>query len=204
MAQAIHVVPKMPVRAPRFLGWAKAVNARLKGHATFTSPNPTLADLIDCVEDLDDAETDAHTRAGGAATVRDDKLEEAKRKYRHLVDYVQSIVETLGYLDALAAAESIGFALRKPPTRNKQAFEVRNGRVSGEVELIAKAVAYLAMYYWEMSEDEEHWTALPETHQASTTVSGLTPGKVYYFRFRTQKRRGGKSDPSQIVSFRVP
>jgi hypothetical protein len=61
--------------------------------------------------------------------------------------------------------------------------------VSGSVRLVAKAVAKVASYEWQLSKDAGNtWVDLPTTLQAKATVSGLTPGVTYGFRFRAIMR----------------
>jgi hypothetical protein len=59
------------------------------------------------------------------------------------------------------------------------------------------------VYYWESSLDQETWTAGAPTVQARSTLTGLKPGQVYYFRFRVFKRDGLMTDTSSTVSFMV-
>ena len=54
-------------------------------------------------------------------------------------------------------------------------------------------------YGWQMSVDQKTWTTLPPTLRASTLVSGLTAGTVYYFRVQSQTV-AVLSDWSAIVS----
>jgi hypothetical protein len=83
--------------------------------------------------------------------------------------------------------------------RNKPPVAVRQGPVSGSVVLEALRVATVAMYWWSYSLDQKNWTDAPETMKAKLVVFGLTPGQVYYFRFRAHTRKG-PVDFSQVVS----
>jgi len=121
----------------------------------------------------------------------------------HLRDYVQSVVETLASpADAAALIASVHMPIRRVGTRDKPALAVSNGVVPGTVVLVAKAVASTASYYWSYSLDQKTWTSVPETMQATTTISGLTSAQTYYFRFRVLTRAGHR-DYSQIVSLLV-
>ena len=64
--------------------------------------------------------------------------------------------------------------------------------------LVAKAVGTYAMYFWQVSTDGVHWADCPSSNaKAITTIVGLTPGTLYYFRFRAQTRKGmGDWSPS--------
>ena len=42
-----------------------------------------------------------------------------------------------------------------------------------------------------------------QTAQARSTIAGLRPGQVYYFRFRALKREGFVTDSASIVSLLV-
>ena len=58
------------------------------------------------------------------------------------------------------------------------------------------------VYTWEWSLDQVSWTTALQTSKAKAVLSGLTVGKVYYFRFRVLTRKG-KQDPSQVVNLLV-
>ena len=98
--------------------------------------------------------------------------------------------------------ESAFMYLKKVNKFSKPELRALNTGVSGRVQLYATAVARSATYYWEFSGDQVNWSTVPETMQASTEISGLTVGKVYYFRFRALTRKG-KQDYSQVVSLMV-
>jgi hypothetical protein len=69
--------------------------------------------------------------------------------------------------------------------------------------LAVKAVAKRAAYEWQMSVDGgKTWVDLPRTLQAKTSVSGLTPTKMYLFRYRavTNTGCGDWSDPLEFIA----
>jgi hypothetical protein len=85
----------------------------------------------------------------------------------------------------------------------KPVLGVLPGRVSGSVRLVVKAVAKVASYQWQLSKDAgKTWLDLPKTLQAKTTVTQLTPGMTYGFRFRALTRRG-VGDWCEPVSYMV-
>ena len=49
--------------------------------------------------------------------------------------------------------------------------------------LVAGALGDKVMYAFECSLDQKNWTLAPSVQVAHKTVTGLTPGQVYYFRF---------------------
>jgi hypothetical protein len=85
---------------------------------------------------------------------------------------------------------------------DKPALGVKQGSVSGSVNLAAKAPAHRASYAWQYSTDQKAWTSVPQTLQAKTGVSGLTAGTTYYFRVQVLTMTG-EGDWSQIVSLLV-
>jgi hypothetical protein len=104
--------------------------------------------------------------------------------------------------DAISAVESAGLKVRKSTAQHKQVLAVKDGLTSGSVQLVAKAVAAVATYYWQYSLDGKTWTSCPDTLKAEADVSGLTTAQTYSFRFRTLTRAGA-SDFSQIVTHLV-
>jgi len=120
---------------------------------------------------------------------------------KHLRDYVQQCCES-NMENAFAIAESANMRLWVAGVRVKAALTITQGLVSGTVVCDAKAVARQATYYFSYSVDEKNWVSVPETMTCKITISGLTPGQTYYFRFRALTRKG-MGDPSQIVSFLV-
>ena len=71
------------------------------------------------------------------------------------------------------------------------------------VELIAKAErGGRASYEWQTSRDGIAWTNMPSTLQAKTSLAGLTPGDLVYFRVRAIIK-GGAKDWSAAISIIV-
>lgn len=127
----------------------------------------------------------------------------ASADLRHLADYVQSVAEAHATpTEAIAVIESAFMGVRKPVTRTKTELEARNDEMHGTVELIAKAVAPKATYFWQYSLDQVTWVNAPETMRASTAIGGLQSAQTYFFRFRSLTP-GGPRDYSQVVSLLV-
>jgi hypothetical protein len=176
----------------------------LEGNAYFPNPSPTVARIRGSADAL--AHASAAAAHGDPAAVSDRKAK--RRDAEALVD------ELLGYVKVTVRAQtadpdvaavmilSAGFSLRKSRRNTKPQLAARHGAVSTEVLLVARAVARTAVYFWEYSLDQVTWTALPSTLQARTTVGGLVPGQVHYFRFRAQTRKG-MGDPSDAVRLMV-
>ena len=201
------IAPVVVLKAPRLnrqlIMYARAVYSALLDNPSFPSPNPPLDVFAVHITELEDAETKAATRAKGAAAHRNAKKKVVKEDLFHLCDYVLSVVEkNTSPAVATDLIQSANMSVRKVPKRSFPEVSAKNGDVSGKVMLAAKAVAPVAMYYWEYSLDQVTWTPVPETMRARTEVSGLTSGSVYSFRFRAHTR-AGRQDASQVVSLLV-
>jgi hypothetical protein len=197
---AVLILPKT---TKELLTYGKAVHDAMEGNANFPSPNPPLHVFKANLNALDDAETKAAGRGVGAVMSRDAAKKYVVNDLFHLCDYVQGVAETIPLPEAAAAVITSAFMkVRKVPQRVTPEFSAKNTGVPGQVALAARPVAPVASYYWEHSLDQEVWTPVPETLQASTTVDGLPWAKVSYFRFRALTRTG-KGDYSQVVSLLV-
>jgi hypothetical protein len=196
-------VLSVPKRNGPFVTFARAVHDSMLNNPNFPCPIPSLAVFAANIGALEDAETKAATRAKGAAALRNAKKRRVREDLCHLRDYVQSVVETNATpANAAAVIESAFMSVKKVTKRPVPELSAKNAGVSGKVLLAAKAVAPSATYYWEYSDDQSTWNTLPDTMQSRTSLTGLTPLRVYYFRFRALTR-AGQRDYSQVVSLLV-
>jgi hypothetical protein len=162
----------LPVLNKPLLTYSRAVHKALLNNPAFPSPNPPLSVLAANIDAFEDAETQAATRARGAASFRDSKKKRVKENLFHIRDYVQSVVETSNPADATALIESAFMSVRKVPTRTYPEISAKRGDVSGKVLLAAKSVAPKAVYRWEYSMDQETWTRLH-----ARGLAGFLPGR---------------------------
>jgi hypothetical protein len=195
-------VLKAPRRTLQLLLYAQAVLDALTGNAYFPSPDPSLAVFAEHIAELHDAQMQARMRAGGAVALRDARQATLMRDLKHLRDYVQSMAEKADPAHAIAMITSAGLSVQVVTHRDKAELRVKQGHASGIVELIAKAVAHYAVYFWQYSVNQTDWVDVPETMKANTTITGLTRGQTYYFRFRATTK-AGPVDYSQVVSLLV-
>jgi len=197
---AVLILPKS---VKDLLTFGKAVHDAMVDNPRFPSPNPPLDVFKASLNALDDAETKAAARTKGAVMERNTMKKQVANDLYHLRDYVQGVAEKTPSPEAAAAVITSAFmSIRKVPQRVMSALTVKNTGIPGQVVLAAKTVAPVATYYWEHSPDQETWTSVPETLNASTRVDGLPWAKVTYFRFRALTR-AGKGEYSQVVSLLV-
>ena len=174
----------------------------MTGNAKVPNPSPALPAITAACKALDISQA-AMPGNKATTTQRDADYLALLLLLHHELDYVNGVAEQqTSPADAEAVITGSGFSVRKGFTRNKDTLAAKYGLASGDVKLVARAVAPDASYYWQWSTDQQTWVSLPETKKASTTVTGLTPATTYYFRFRALTRKG-MSDWSQIVSLLV-
>lgn len=192
---------KMPKKIAQYIAYIKAIVEAMTGNAYFPTPNPSLATVTTDINALDAAESVALNRAKGSAGARDVQKAVVDKDLYGLQAYVQSIADA-NPANAIAIIESAGMSVRRIGIRQKGDFEVKHGKASGSVILSAKSAGPRASYEWEVSNDNVNWRDLPDTIKSRTTVSGLTPGATFHFRFRSITKNG-EGSWSQVVSIVV-
>ena len=196
------VVLKLSPKVKNVITFAQNVATALTGNASFPSPTPPLAQFEADIAALVTAEAAVLSRTKGAVEIRDAKLDVVKNDLASLRNYVEGVAAAATPTNAPAIIEGAGMTMRKVTLHDKPALAVKQGSVSGTVNLVAKAAAKRAAYAWQYSTDQKTWTTLPTTMQAKTGVSGLTVGTTYYFRVQAVLA-SGMENWSQLVSFVV-
>jgi hypothetical protein len=196
----IIVALNCPRTTKEVITYARVVLVALQGNDRFSNPPLPYTVFAEDIVSLEEAETNAATRAKGAAALRDAKLAKVKDDLGQYRSYVQSVVlSSASSIDAAALVESANMSIRRPPTRNTPEIGAKNADVSGKVILAAKSLGSAVIYSWEYSLDQENWTPIADTRKARTELSGLTKASTYYFRFRANTR-AGIQDYSPVVS----
>jgi len=196
------VAIKLPKAVPALIKAGQAISSSMTGNAHFPSPNPALTALNTSLAALDTAETATKTRTQGTVATRNAARLQLLTDLHAAGAYVQQIADA-NPEQAAAIIASAGMAVRKPTTRAKPTFSVRQGPTSGTVKLAARAAALRASYEWEWSGDGgKTWTLVPPTLQAKTSVSGLPVGTSVQFRYRAVTKTGA-ADWSQPTSLLV-
>jgi hypothetical protein len=200
MTRAIAVL-KLSKKIKNIITFANSVSTSMAGNAYFPSPTPPLATLDADVTALNTAETAVLSRVKGATQNRNAKLAKVHGDLENIRTYVQTRADA-DPSNATAIIESAGMTVRKVTLHDKPVLTVKEGSVSGTVNLVAKAAGHRAAYGWQYSTDQKTWTTLPSTLQAKTGVSGLTTGTVYYFRVQPLIK-SGEENWSQVVALLV-
>ena len=168
---------------------AKAILSNMSSSTWFKTPVPPLATVTADTAALETAQVAALTLAKGMAAARDAKKAILVADLHFLKAYVQSVANA-DEANAQTIIESAGMSVRKVPARTKQDLVLKPGKVSGQVQIVAKAVDKRASYDWQSSADGKTWTALPSTLQARTTLTNQTPGTTIYVRHRAVTKAG--------------
>jgi hypothetical protein len=172
--------------------------------AHFPSPYPPAAQVDEHLQALGLALTAAESGGPVETAALYAAAGKVREDFTMLGKYVQSSVRNGAVQDASVILANVLMYESKVGKRSpKPELQAKDGPGSGEVLLIALAVASALVYTWEWSLDQQSWTMAAQTGRANTLVAGLTPGKVYYFRFRVFKRDETTTSNSQVVSFMV-
>ncbi len=198
-------VKKCPRSHDALVTYVKHLATCLTGNASFTDPKPSVLSLTAQAEAL--AQANAKAKGGGPGVVaeRNATRNNLEGDIDHLVDYVRGAIKAQAADPAAATTMilSAGLSVRKSGKAPKPPLAVRIGSVPGEVVVVALAVASAGLYFWEYSIDQVSWASATGTMRARTTISGLQPGQMLYFRFRAHTRKG-LGDYSDVVKCRVP
>jgi hypothetical protein len=193
---------RRPPGVPALISLGRSVVASIKDNPFFPQPTPAIVKVEAAVDALDKATTAALGMTSKFAAARAPARNALVSILKRLMAYVQGVADDADPDHAVTIIESSGFALHRNTTPRMRGFRANPGRVSGTALLIAAALAKRARYDWQWSDDGGRtWHDLPSTLQAKTSVSGLTAGKRYWFRFRglVNKAWTDWSAPASII-----
>jgi hypothetical protein len=194
-------VLKLPTSVPALVTYAQAIVTAMTGNPSFPSPVPTLVVIAAAIAALHAAESVALARTKGAVADRNDKRAALVALLKHLLPYIQSVADTNAET-AATVIQSAGISVKKVAVRKPRTFVAEQGAISGSAKLVAAAAGRRAGYEWQYSTDGgKTWAIAPTTLQASTTVTGLTPGVTVEFRYRpvTKTGEGNWSQTVQLI-----
>jgi hypothetical protein len=147
------------------------------------TPNPVLANLETVFAPFPAAQVAAKTKAAGAATIRDELLDQVKLAVESLANQVQAAADA-NPSQASAIIVGCGFHIAGAAVRTKKEVSAKAPAAGGTAVLDVLAVVGAICYFWQMSLDKTTWTDCLPTKGSKTTITGLTSGTKYYFRFR--------------------
>jgi hypothetical protein len=170
----------------------------------FVTPNPPAAVLTPALANL----WSAIQADQGGGPVAHSALVAAAVKVRQLFTqfgkYAEGVVLAAPVEEASAIIRSVNMYesnVGKRAPKQELAIKHVTG-VSGAVLCIAAAIAGALTYTFESSLDQVTWSTGIQTGKVRGTITGLTPGKVYYFRFLAFKK-DGTTYQSQVVYLMV-
>ena len=175
----------LPDPVPELIVFGRHVVLCMTNNLNFPSPNPPLALVSQHIDELEAAEVAAQARTKGAAAVRNAKRKVVESDLGLLKGYVGWVASQSP--DPIAVIESAGMSAKQFSNPKKPPLQATMGPAPGQVVVRARAAGKGSVAYeWQFSADGgQTWIAIGLTNGANTSVSGLTVGKTYLFRFRT-------------------
>ena len=192
----------LPYAVMLLIALVTSVIKALQGHPKLTSPNPPVPKMQADLDALQAAQTLARTRVPGAVQARDEKEATVRQNMEQFGAYLQNQCDALPIDEAIALIHSVMLHVRAKSSAVKQNLTAKQGGLLGTAKLRCRSQGDNTIYYWQFSLDGQNWSNAPETHRADTTISGLSAGHIYYFRF-AWRRYGQQGDYSQSVSLLV-
>lgn len=180
----------------------------MTGNSSFTTPIPTLVNVSNAIN----AYETAYNNAQGAGPVQTALMHEKEAILDNILSQLGNYVEiTANGVESIIL--SAGMSVRTKGGKQAFTFTAISGKHPGELELHAKSIKRGA-YLFEMvcdplpdagnkSSTENLWKQIGVSIQATFTVSNLSAGIKYWFRYATVNKDGQSawSDPiSKIVS----
>jgi hypothetical protein len=181
----------------------RTVVTKLTGSAAVPNPTPTLVVVTAHLDALDAATKAAIKGPKGSAAARNAAQFVVRGDMRQLKACVQ-VAADANIANSKAIIEGSGMYATRRATNPKPDLAAKYGPISGTLGIIARAIrrSKKGSYGWQMSTDMKTWTDLAPTTDAKTTVTGLTAGTLYYFRYRTFTKAGYSdwSVPIEIIA----
>jgi hypothetical protein len=177
------VTRRTPV--PEVIQYSRHLQTTLSADPRFAGLASLIATLETDTNDLEKKQGPAMTKAVGSAEARNTPLGKVHTDIDNICQAVQALVDAnpgQGEEYATAAAMHLRKQTRAP--KPWLAAKMVKG-TPGSARLKAKAVKRGACYEWQMSTDDKSWVMVGSSTVANWTVTGLSAGSTYYFRFRT-------------------
>lgn len=197
----VLVALKLPKAVPMLITRTQSTVEGMTGNPKFSSPTPTLAAVTVACNDFIAAEATANTKVKGAAQTRNQKKKTLELLMEQLGQYVQGVADA-DPENAEAIILSARFMVRAVKLPAARVFAAARGKLTGSVNLRAPGAGQRTSYEWQYSIDGHTWTLAAVTIQAKTTISNLTVGAMYSFRYKVVSKTG-EADWSSVITFVV-
>jgi hypothetical protein len=200
--RSITVVLKIPPRIADAIAYARHIATEMDGNPYFPSPPVSMATLSSLIATVEAARTAARRRTEGTAAAAKARWLDVHNALEQERNYVQHTARQYPPEVAELVAVSSGMSVKGTGGRKQVLFHVEHGEVSGTVKLSAHRPRRGSSFDWQYGTDGVHWLDAPRTNGSTTLIGGLTPGVLYYFRYRTLTD-DVLSDWSDPFTFRV-
>ena len=180
-------IPKAVLKMPSKIGdqiiRVTDIKGKLTGNTYFPSgwvaSGLTQIQFNSDVQAFLDAETDVNAKVPGAVNLRKTALTTLKKDLRAVMAMVQTKADANPSI-AATIIESAGFFVStKGGGHNKRQNAAYNTEIPGTVILTSDEPGHTQ---WQMSKDMVTIITLESTNTSRTTVNGLIPNDVWYFR----------------------
>ena len=172
---------KLPVTAK--IVFYRNVILKMTGNPHFLKPDVPLSEAGVAVDALENAYIASRDRSRTAIALMYETEKSADALFRLLAIYVDRIANG----DATIILSSGFQPSDQPSPINKRPLAVTDGRISGSVKLMARAVPKAGSYIWQMSkgsipDSEDGWVTFGYTMGTKYFFENLEVGVRYYFR----------------------
>ena len=173
----------------------------MTGNANFPNPSPTLATLSINIANVKAAYLTSLSGAKGTKGLMYAELKTLEISLKLLAAYVEANanVDTVNAENIILSA---GMQVKKASVRKPKVFNVKAGRIEGDVILNSKAVKRGA-YIYQMTTNPAQSTSWTDVYQGlhvKCLITGLTLGLTYYFRVVVIDKNG-KGAWSHVLSY---
>jgi hypothetical protein len=185
---------------PEVIQYSRHLSTTLGADTRFSSLASLVMSLVTDTNALEKAQGPAQTRAKGTAAARDTPLGQVHTDIDNICQGVQALVDANpGQAEEYATAAAMHLRKSNRSPKPWLAAKMVPG-TPGAALVKAKMVKKGASYEWQISSDGKTWTTVGFSTRADMTVTGLSAGSTYSFRFRTTKGHV-TGDFSQALTF---
>jgi len=161
----------------------------VNGDALFATPNPTLASIKAVLDEFEELIDKAASGEHEQVTLRNSKREDVLNVLCDFENYVETIANlpenaTIG---PVAVIEAAGMRAKAFTPRPLQSFQVKSGKMAGEIDCIAGSTHNDGTHEWQWrlsSGAPDSWSETFTTKKARITFFGLTRGALIIVRHR--------------------